>query len=88
MQNQTYDVGSNQLPCPKKIHPETQKDSELSAGLIIEGFVQNRLKAIETCEHGKKQCIQVAGDTLSVLGTQKLDIGCVGPNDSLDRIFQ
>ena len=88
MQNLTHDVSSNELPCSKKVHPESQKDSELSAGLIIKRFVQNRLKAIETGEHGKEKRVQVAGNALSILGTQKLDVGCVGPNDTLDGIFQ
>lgn len=39
MQGNTYDIGSDQLSCSKKIHPESQQDSQLSAGLVVEGFV-------------------------------------------------
>lgn len=88
MRRQTYDVGGDELACSQEVHPEPEQGSQLSAGLIIERFVQNRFKAVQTGEHGEKQGIQIACDTLPVLGAQKLRLWRIWPNDPLDGVFK
>lgn len=57
MRDKTHNIGGDEFPRSQEVHPESEQNSQLSAGLIIERVVQNRFKAVQAREHGEEQRI-------------------------------